>query len=123
MDEFERDLLLAKIQGSRNELDEKAHKLGLHQMWAYRCMRCNYVWFPRDFDPMSMDGNELVQREPPKSCARCKSKQWNDLHRRYTKTYDNDFIDSVGLPRLRALHRQGKLGYKIEGCECQYCKV
>lgn len=52
--------------------------------YHYHCYRCNYDWFPEGFDRSPKDiintdyGNvDLFFREPPKSCARCKSKSWN----------------------------------------------
>jgi hypothetical protein len=56
-------------------------KMGLRHMFAYSCKRCNHMWFPRGFNPM---GNILLKK-PPKSCARCKSKQWNSDPKRKTK--------------------------------------
>jgi len=38
------------------------------------------VWFPRFFDPNFDDREfiyQLMTREPPRECARCKSKYWN----------------------------------------------
>ena len=87
------------------KLQAKAGKLGLTNVWAYHCNRCNYVWLPKDFD-MAHDrvemekrkmefvadfGEDLFYRKPPKSCARCKSKYWNKSPSRKTK---NTFKDS-----------------------------
>jgi hypothetical protein len=32
------------------ELENLAGELGLVNIWAYHCYRCNYTWLPRDFD-------------------------------------------------------------------------
>lgn len=41
---------------------------------AYHCKHCNYVWLPRDYD---YEHDNIIRMKAPKSCARCKSKQWN----------------------------------------------
>jgi len=65
--------------------ENMANELGLVEIHAYHCIRCNYVWLPRDFDlnfNLRNDktdgyyGHDLFFREPPKSCARCKSRSW-----------------------------------------------
>lgn len=70
-----RDLGLNQSQG-----------LGLVQTYAYYCERCHYTWLPRSDSlflvsenkhlEQKYNGQDLLRREPPKSCARCKSKQW-----------------------------------------------
>lgn len=63
-------------------------KKGLVITYAYHCNRCNYVWFPKDFDPVfsstTSGGLNLIDKKPPKACARCKSKYWNSPPRRKT---------------------------------------
>lgn len=56
-------------------------KKGLIVTLAYHCNRCNYSWFPKDFDATfqkrTITNKKLMNRAPPKACARCKSKYWN----------------------------------------------
>lgn len=54
-----------------------------------------YVWLPKDVEILKVDA--LVDRPLPKSCARCKSKSWNNATRR-----------SVSVARIRTLLRNGK---------------
>jgi len=59
------------------------HKaLGLKAVLAYHCIRCQYLWFPRDYDIVEKN---IIQITPPKSCARCKSKYWNKKPQRKIK--------------------------------------
>jgi hypothetical protein len=78
----------------------KAADLGLWETWAYHCIRCNYLWFPKDFDFRGDD--KIFDMEPPKACARCKSKYWNKIPQRETKNSD----EMLSLARLRAIRRQ-----------------
>src|SRR5215475_9569414 len=114
------------------EITNKAWEMGLVNVYAYHCFRCNYTWLPKDFDFNWRCGNnkwddwgqDLLYRQPPKSCARCKSRSWNNsIPRR--KLRRNDLIESfvknggverehiddrpyfVSKARLRALERQG----------------
>jgi hypothetical protein len=53
------------------------------EVYAYHCNRCNYTWLPGDFDRLfyiggkfghreqNYWGEDLLHRDPPKSCARC----------------------------------------------------
>ena len=63
-------------------------KKGLVIAYAYHCQRCNYLWFPKDFDAVfssaTSGGLNLIHRTPPKACARCKSKYWNSPFKRKT---------------------------------------
>jgi hypothetical protein len=76
----------------------KASQLDLIKTLAYNCNRCNYLWFPKDYDPPSDD---IMKMEPPKSSARCKSKYWREMR-------IQDRIDTGNLARLRATHRRVK---------------
>jgi hypothetical protein len=75
---------------------EMSRKLGLIQIYAYHCARCNFTWLPKNFDgSRTLDswGNcDLFLREPPKSCARCKSKYWKKeyMQRRRNKAVITD---------------------------------
>jgi hypothetical protein len=69
--------------------DARADK-GLVAVWAYRCFRCGYIWLPRDYD---VSHSNTLAREPPKACARCKSKYWNRFRR--------DFEDNRLLSKTR----------------------
>ena len=64
-------------------------KKGLVVTYAYHCQRCNYQWFPKDFDAVlssaTSGGLNLIHKIPPKACARCKSKYWNSPPKRKTK--------------------------------------
>ena len=85
--EIDKELYLSMIQSPDSRKKNKAAELGLVNVWAYHCMRCNYVWFPRFLsDYLYIDYEELLfNEEPPKSCARCKTKYWNEVPRRETK--------------------------------------
>ena len=56
--------------------------LGLYAVLAYHCKRCNYLWFPRDYE---ISEKNIIEITPPKSCARCKSKYWNKKPQRKIK--------------------------------------
>ncbi len=59
------------------------HKaLGLKAVLAYHCIRCDYLWFPRDYYIVEKN---IIEITPPKSCARCKSKYWNKKPQRKIK--------------------------------------
>ena len=59
------------------------HKaLGLKAVLAYHCIRCHYLWFPRDYEIVEKN---IIEITPPKSCARCKSKYWNKKPQRKIK--------------------------------------
>lgn len=64
------------------EYDEKADDKHAVATWCYYCEHCGYIWLPKDFDIGSID---TLDREPPKSCTRCKSKCWSSPHMDYTK--------------------------------------
>lgn len=120
-------------------LVNKAEKLGLRNLWAYHCNRCNYVWFHKDFD-MSRDryelgkrkieivsdfGEDLFYREPQRACARCKSRYRNTLPTRKT---ENTFQigkysihQEAAIPTYRAAHRTGLLAFAVENCNCHHC--
>jgi hypothetical protein len=132
-----------KQMGDSLYIQNKAEEFGLVKMYVYHCYRCNYTWLPRDFDLLPLvgvmksgktdgfSGHDLFYREPPKCCARCKSRSWKEPQSRRkkknsdVKTFienelkfvkahpsllDHAWIDSVA--RLRALHRQNKLTAK-----------
>jgi hypothetical protein len=56
--------------------------LGLKAVLAYHCLRCQYLWFPRDYEIVEKN---IIEITPPKSCARCKSKYWNKKPQRKIK--------------------------------------
>lgn len=120
--------------GSELGLTEGGTELGLVETYAYHCYRCNYTWLPKDFDRLVFVGTrygkqqkswgeDLLYREPPKSCARCKSKSWKEIiPRRKLKQKHaleseiwisaelrNDLPWMTSVARLRALNRQGRL--------------
>ena len=123
-----------------DEIGTIAEEKGLVEVYAYHCYRCNYTWLPRDFDfdwhpSLKKDvkrdhwGEDLLDREAPKSCARCKSRYWRtQIPNRKLKLHPflkdekwinektiNDIQSITNYPwinsvaRLRALKRQGKL--------------
>lgn len=72
---------------------------GLMLVHAYHCIRCNYLWFPRDYDPAYHD---IKNMEPPKACARCKSKYWRRIPSREIK----HSVEKVGsIARRRSILR------------------
>jgi hypothetical protein len=92
--------------------ENMASELGLVEIHAYHCSRCNYVWLPRDFDfnfnlrnnkTDGYWGHDLFFREPPKSCARCKSRSWRDIipQRRLKK---NHIFNDIGAEALEGLN-------------------
>ncbi len=82
-----RSTSIAMTEVDKNRMDDdkyvqnKAEEIGLINVWAYHCYRCNYTWLPRDFDfnwylqngkTDDYDwGPDLFYRE-----ARCKSRSW-----------------------------------------------
>jgi hypothetical protein len=128
------DLHIQYLQAMRDPFEDRAAERGLTQVWAYHCQRCNYVWLPRDFDlawygepkahpEATKRGQDLLFREPPKVCARCKSRYWNRFPQRNTFHSNGVDHDMDMAPRLRALHRQGKIGFPLPYCRCKYCKA
>ncbi len=76
-------------------------ELGLWECLVYHCNRCNYAWLPKDFE--FTGGDRLMKAEPPKSCARCKSKYWRNVPKRNMK-YTHKF---ASITRFNALIRKG----------------
>lgn len=82
-----------------DELDERERekirflryliKKGVVVTYAYHCQRCNYLWFPKDFDAIfsnaTSGGLNLIHKSPPKACARCKNRYWNSPYKRKTR--------------------------------------
>jgi hypothetical protein len=73
---------------------KRLRKLGIVMAEMYHCKRCNHLWLPKDFDA-SFNQTEYVaryleHRQPPKACARCKSKLWNSPPKRKTKHTADD---------------------------------
>ena len=67
--------------------DKRSDK-GLVAVWAYHCYRCGYIWLPKDYDVSEIN---TLARDPPKACARCKSKYWN----RFRKCIDDVEYNSI----------------------------
>jgi hypothetical protein len=69
-------------------------RLGIVVTLVYHCKRCNYLWLPKDFDAFSDEiglvDEYLKKMVPPKACARCKSKYWNQSPRRNTSHAKED---------------------------------
>jgi hypothetical protein len=100
---------------------ERAYEYGLIQVYAYHCNRCNYTWLPKNFDLQRYTeqwgktdtGFDLLFRQPPKSCARCKSKYWKDIFMvRTSKTARIDenrhIVDQTSMKRFYTLIREGR---------------
>lgn len=111
--------------------EDKAFELGLINIWAYHCKRCNYVWLPKDFDfdkkePFRKNskwgiwGQDLFFRDSPKSCARCKSKSWkNQWMKRKSKSAIVDdetgwIKEPTSWKRWGVLIRQGRFLDAVE---------
>jgi hypothetical protein len=102
------------IQEEEEELERKRRilrKKGLVKTFAYHCNRCNYTWLPKDFDAITSDpleaGSNIIREIPPKSCARCKSKQWNTSPTRKTKRNpDPKNPERWTIPRMKAEYRR-----------------
>ena len=111
--------------------EERGSKLGLINIWAYHCNRCNHTWLPKDFDldraeahshkkggnkkigKWAIEGQDLFFRQPPKSCARCKSKSWKNFslkRRSKSAIVDEDgwIEEPTSWERWRMLVRRGQ---------------
>ena len=125
-----------------DKVEDRGYELGLTRTYAYHCKRCNYLWFPKDFDAdnqisnrgegIFFVGQNIFYLEPPKACARCKSRYWREDPKRITSNvlptrlpdeYFIGFHKLNGIPRARALHRQGKLGFVLKYCRCKHCRA
>ena len=62
--------------------EQKAEYAGMVLAYAYHCKRCNYLWLPKNAELGRDHYLERALSWRPKSCARCKSKQWNQERRR-----------------------------------------
>ena len=90
--------------------DENLMDMGIRLAYAYFCYRCEYFWFPKDFDP---EVENIEDRPLLKGCARCKSKYWNQLP--ITERGHDSMGDSIA--RFRATNRKFGLsedGFKIK---------
>lgn len=85
--EIDEELFIQLLHGNSSSSEDKAiADLGLWKVWAYHCIRCKYVWFPRYAEFQHVTNEAIMfNLEPPKSCARCKSKYWNQIPRREIK--------------------------------------
>ena len=103
---------LLKEEEEENERKrKKLRKKGLVITFAYNCNKCNYTWLPKDFDAITSDplnaGNNIIREAPPKSCARCKSKQWKLSPIRKTEhNPDPTNPNRYSLPRMQAEYRR-----------------
>ena len=97
--DFYKNAFLSMLHNDSIEKENEAAEIGLRQVWVYRCNRCNYHWLPRDID--LLDEEALFNIKPPKSCARCKSKYWNQTPQRNIQKS----FEMLTLPRLRAAYR------------------
>lgn len=73
-------------------------------VWAYHCLRCNYVWLHQDID-IDFRGKD-IENYWPKSCARCKSRYW-DKARSENKGYQFSEAKPTRT-RYNALMRRGE---------------
>jgi hypothetical protein len=107
--------------------DPRFNNISLVAIWAYYCKRCNYVWLPKDFDVsmgqngVAKGGKDLLDRQPPKCCARCKSRSWQEW-----PVYGNYDTRGKSQARARALERVRKSSpdydAKAEAQEDRYLK-
>lgn len=88
-------------------MSDRDGEQGLQRVYAYHCTRCNYLWFPKDYDYDRTYQEEIFEREPPKACARCKSKQWMSPRRRKTKHEGEWQLSTSSIARRNALKRSG----------------
>ena len=119
--------------GFNDEVGRLGESKGLIEVYAYHCYKCNYTWLPRDFDflwsigkkcghpEQENFGEDLLHREPPKSCARCKSKYWKEMvplrnlrrnhflnEEEWFQVYGYRQAWTANKARLRALDKHGK---------------
>jgi hypothetical protein len=99
------DKLLAQVATDKDE--KKAMDKSIVAAWCYYCKRCNYIWFSKNHSGYQTFGTKdeiidegILDRDPPKSCARCKSKYWNKHPIRKTKYYDTRDEDWIMNPDL-----------------------
>jgi len=106
---------IAQILREEEEENERKRKIlrkkGLVITFAYNCNKCNYTWLPRDFDAKTSDplnaGGNIIRERPPKSCARCKSKQWNlSPIRKTRKNPDPKNPERYSITRMQAEYRR-----------------
>jgi hypothetical protein len=90
-------------------------RMGLRLTFAYHCNRCDYLWFPKDFDYYGKDKHmkDIFNLAAPRACARCKSKLWNKPRKRKMRVIKNPTDPSiifqwVSLPRIKAVGRTQK---------------
>ena len=103
------------------EIDEKklgyevyrenmANELGLVEIHAYHCSRCNYIWLPKDFDfnynlrnnkTDEYLGHDLFFRDH-QSHAPAKSRSWREIipQRRLRKNHIFNGMDAEALEGL-----------------------
>jgi hypothetical protein len=96
-----------------NETLAYMESMGLRLTFAYHCNRCDYLWFPKDFDVIGENRTmrDIFNLPAPKACARCKNTQWNKPRRRKRKSPIPDNIKNDGmlaLPRIKAANRNIK---------------
>ncbi|MGH9982056.1 MAG: hypothetical protein ACRD6U_10945 [Nitrososphaeraceae archaeon] len=95
-------LLVQQIAPDKDE--KKAMDKNIVAAWCYYCKRCHYIWFPKDHSGYQTYSREkiidegILDRAPPKSCARCKSKYWNKDPIRKTKYFDTRDEDWIMNP-------------------------
>jgi hypothetical protein len=89
--------------------------MGLRLTFSYHCNRCDYQWFPKDFDIIGESRKmiDIFNIQAPKACARCKSKQWTKLRKR-KRVFKYPIPDNVKndgmltVPRIKAAYRNTK---------------
>jgi hypothetical protein len=84
--------------------DERCEDKSVIAVWCYFCYHCGYIWLPRDFDIRDID---TLDREPPKSCARCKSKYWDMI-----PTNGNDMMSREVIKAIARRERRKKKAIK-----------
>jgi len=81
---------LPPISPEEQEAEKLREEKGIISAYVYNCLRCHYMWIPRWANNVNpLDYNEkILSSDPPKSCARCKSKYWNKLPQWFLKDDD-----------------------------------
>jgi len=96
----------------RINLNCEEYNTGLKLTFAYHCNRCDYLWFPKDFDDFGKYMfRDIMNLIPPKSCARCKTRSWNKPIQRKmklpakVKVPDGLNDGMLRAPRIKAIQR------------------
>ena len=72
---------LPPMSPEEQEEEKLREEKGIISVYVHKCFRCGHMWIPRSSNDMTPDdyNEKILSSDPPKSCARCKSKYWNKL--------------------------------------------